>query len=647
MRPRLSRRTGLLLAAGLVALALSGPAGAAAPEETGTGPARWTMTAPGADARVSATVALNRGRLSLTVRHGGTAVVEPSALGIRTAEADFTTGLRYAGRSERVIREAYTTLTGKRRQHLAEARETTLRFVAQGRRMDLVLRVAADGVAYRYVLPAAGWVTVLGEASEFAVPPGAETFLLPWDNGRNDYESIHEHATVAAAQPVEYGYPALFRVEQSWLLITESDLDDRYGGSHLRFSHSGSAASHASRPGTRVNAADRRFTLTLPDPAEVSEGPLATPWRTMVVGSLATVTESDLVTDLAEPSRVADTSWIRPGAAAWSWWFDGGGTLNNLPRMQQYVDLAARNGWEYTVLDSGWSATTVPQVVAYGRPRSVDVWIWVRWQQIDAQSERDRLFAQYKAWGVVGLKIDFPESDGQDRMRWYEAVLTDAARYQLMINFHGCTIPRGWERTWPHMLTMESVRGGEGTRRTPGRVPYPASHYVTVPFTRNLAGPMDWTPVTFSGVRPTSDAHELALSVIYESGLQHWADSPETYAAYPLAERLLRVVPVAWDDTRLLSGQPGDHVVLARRSGDDWFVGAGTAGPARTVEVPLSFLPAGDWLADVYHDGEAGALTLTTRTVDRAGRLAQAVANDGGFAAHLCPARPGRTTCAG
>ena len=636
MRHRWWRRAGLIALCGLLVWGVSGPAQAnpqtrSTPADTRT---RWTTAAPGAPdgPPVTALVSLSLtdGRLSLTVGRGNTTVLEPSALGVRTAVADFTTGLRFTGRTERTIREEYSTVSGKRVRHLAEARETTFRFVKQGQRMDLILRVSADGVAYRYVLPGSGWVTVLGEASEFAVPTGAEAFLLPFDNGRQDYESIHEHVTVATAQPAEYGYPSLFRIDDSWLLITESDLDDRYGASRLA-----------------LDPTSRRFKLTLPDPAEVSPAPLATPWRTMVVGTLATVTESDLVTDLAEPSRVADTSWVKPGAAAWSWWFDGGGTANNLARQQEYVDLAARNGWAYNVVDAGWQASLIPPLVRYGQSKDVGIWIWVRWQQLDAQSERDRLFAQYKQWGVVGLKIDFPESDGQDRMRWYESVLTDAARYQLMINFHGCTIPRGWERTWPHLLSMESVRGGEGTRPSPTRVPYPASHYTTLPFTRNLAGPMDFTPVTFSGVRPTSDAHELALGVIYESGIQHFADSPERYAAYPLAERLLRVVPVVWDDTRLLSGLPGDHVVLARRSGDDWFVGAGTAGPARTLDTPLDFLPAGDWLVDLYHDGDGRALTLTTRTVSNTGRLTQPVAADGGFVAHLCRALPARTSCAG
>jgi alpha-glucosidase len=495
------------------------------------------------------------------------------------------------------------------------------------------VRVATDGVAYRYAVRGPSWVTVLSEASEFAVPTSADAFLLPYDNGRNDYESIHFHKPVAAADPIDYGYPALFKVAGrvggsvggTYLLLTESDLDASYGGSRLTLT------------------AQRRFQLTLPDPNETSAAPLRTPWRTMIIGDLATVTESDLITDLATPSKVADTSWIKPGAAAWSWWSEGTGTLAT---QQRYVDYAARMGWAYNLVDSGWNAAWMPELCTYAKERGVGIVAWVRWQTIDAQSERDRLFPQYKAWGVAGLKIDFMESDSQDRMRWYDAVLADAAKHQLVLNFHGGTIPRGTERTWPQLLTVEAVRGGEGTRPYPTRVPYPPEHYVTLPFTRNLQGPMDFTPVTFSGVRLNSDAHELALGVVYESGIQHLADMPANYARYPLAERLMQVLPSAWDETELLAGDPGRLAVLARRHGTDWFVGAITAGPAQTLTTPLAFLPAGEWIAEVYQDGPGGKqLVLQTYRVFRSGSLAAPVAVNGGYSAHLCPATPGRTTC--
>jgi hypothetical protein len=178
-------------------------------------------------------------------------------------------------------------------------------------------------------------------------------------------------------------------------------------------------------------------------------------------------------------------------------------------------------------------------------------------------------------------------------------------------------------------------------------VPYPPEHYVTLPFTRGLQGPMDFTPVTFGGVRLNSDGHELALGVIYESGIQHFADSPERYAAYPLAEQLLRVVPVAWDETRLLDGDPGRRVTLARRGGTDWFLGNANAGPAGSTATPLRFLGAGEWLVDVYQDNPDGKqLTFVTRRVTAADTLTVPVAANGGFAAHACPAAAGRTTCA-
>ncbi|WP_020668245.1 glycoside hydrolase family 97 protein [Amycolatopsis nigrescens] len=584
----------------------------------------WTLSAPGVSARAGGTpeaqVSLDDGRLTLSVRRGATTVLERSALGVETAHGDFTAGLSFAGMSQRHVQESYQTKTGRRLEHSLDAAETTLHLRAGGQPMDVVFRVAADGVAYRYVFPGPKWVTVVREASEFAVPVSADSFLLPYDNGRSDYESAHAHKKVGEQQPAEYGYPSLFHVGDSWLSILESDLDGRYGGSRLTL---------GSAPG--------RFRLTLPDPTETSAAPLATPWRTMIVGDLATVTESDLVTDLAEPSKVADTSWIKPGVAAWSWWADGG-SPGSLEKQKEYVDYAAKQGWEYSLVDSGWNAAWVPELVEYARQRGVAIWLWLRWQQVDTDSERERLFAQYRDWGVVGLKIDFVESDGQDRMRWYDGVLAASAKYRLMLNFHGAPIPRGTERTWPQVLSVEAVKGAEGTRPKPGREPFPIEHYLTLPFTRNLTGPMDFTPVTFSGVRPNSDAAELALSVVYESGAQHFADSPATYARYPLAEQLLRAVPTVWDETKLLDGDPGRLAVLARRSGSDWYVGAITAGEAGQVRTGLGFLPAGAWNAELYTDGADGKLTFSTQRVDSGSTLTVPVTRNGGFSLRITPA---------
>ncbi|MFE0025395.1 glycoside hydrolase family 97 catalytic domain-containing protein [Amycolatopsis sp. NPDC059021] len=593
---------------------------------------RWTLTAPGMSVHQGATpeahIALDRGRLTLSVTRGATTVLEPSALGVETANGDLTSGLAVTGFSQRPIHETYETKVGRRLNHTVDAAETTLNLRGTGgQAFAVVFRVSADGVAYRYVFDTPKWTTVVREASEFAVPQTADSFLLPYDNGRSDYESIHVHRPVAQQDPVEYGYPSLFHVGDSWLTVLESDLNGSYGGSRLK-----------------LDAASKRFGLVLPDPAEVAKGPLRTPWRAMIVGDLATVAESTLVTDLASPSKLADTSWIKPGVGAWSWWSDGP-SAGSLEKQKQFVDYAAKMGWEYTLVDSGWNASWIPELVKYAADRHVGIWLWADAKITDTDSEREKNFKQYRDWGVVGLKIDFVESDRQDRTRWYDDVLAASAKYHLMLNFHGAPIPRGIERTWPQVMSVEAVKGAEGTKPKPGREPFPIEHYVTLPFTRNLTGSMDFTPVTFSGVRPNSEGGELALAVVYESGVQHFADSVESYQARPVAERLLSHVPTVWDETRLLAGDPGKLAVFARRSGAKWYVGAITAGSATQLDTPLTFLPPGDWLAEIYGDGADGKLVQTTQRVTPGSALSVPVAANGGYSARFCQAPPGATSC--
>jgi hypothetical protein len=615
-----------VLTAGLAALVAAGVAGPTTSAGAAT-PQQWQLTPPGGQP-VTATVALDAsGRLTLSVRHGANVVLQPSALGIRTTAADLGTGLRFTGRADTHVTQQYQTKAGRRLAHTVDANETTLHFAKGSRRLDVVFRVSADGLGYRYVLPQSGQVKVTGEASEFAVPTSAKAYLLPYDNGRNDYESIQVHTTVAQAAAVAYGFPSLFRVGNSWLLLTESDMTGNYGAARLT-----------------LNSGNRRFRLTLPDAQETANGPLRTPWRTLVVGDLATVTESDLVTDLASPSKVADTSWIKAGRSGWSWWFDGT-TSRSLDAQKREADYASKVGWEYILVDAGWSASWIPDLVAYAKQRHVGVWIWVHWTGLDTAAERDTKLAQYQSWGVAGLKIDFMQSDTQARMKWYDAILAASAQHRLMLDFHGATIPRGTERTWPQLMTTEAVRGAEAIHNKPGRLAFPLNYYTTLPFTRNLAGSMDYTPVSFTAKRDNTDAAELALSVVFESGLQNFPDGVDVYAGYPLAERFLRQVPAAWDDTKLLSGDPDTQAVLARRHGADWFVGAVTAGAARTVTAPLGFLASGDWLADIYADGPDRKIALRTQRVTAGGTLSVPVAAGGGFAVQLCPAAAGATTC--
>ncbi|TDV54839.1 glycoside hydrolase family 97 catalytic domain-containing protein [Actinophytocola oryzae] len=586
-------------------------AGGLAAPATAAPPGTWTVSQRGMSAQVS----LVDGTPRLAVTHGGRTVLAAAPVGLRTTGADLSTGLAYVGQQRRTVVERYDMTTGKR--HHRESRLAELRLSlrgAGGARLDLVVRAAADGVAYRYELPAAA--TITGEASAFSLPAAAPAWLLPYNAW---YEQNRVATTAGGAGTGEFGYPSLFQVGDDFALLTESDADGRYSGSRL---------SHAAGSG--------EYRVTLADAAVTAR---RTPWRTAIVGDLATVTESTLVDDLATPSKVRDTSWIQPGKVAWSWLSDHPSPAN-FERQKQFVDFAARNNWYAVLVDEGWSAEWVPELVRYARARGVEIILWFHWSDLDTAEERDTVLPLVRSWGVRGVKLDFMESDTQARYQWYDAVLARTAELHLMVNFHGSTIPHGLARTWPHIMSMEAVRGAEN-------YPLPAGNPIQA-FTRNVVGSMDYTPVSIdTGIQRASVAHEVALPVVFESGWTHFADSPEAYESHPEALRYLDQLPTTWDETRFVAGHPSGGAVLARRSGDRWFLGAISAGPARTMTAPLSFLGAGRWLVEVVRDAPGPRADVVRSALVRTARdtLSVDVPVNGGFAAIACRALPGRTTC--
>ncbi|MBA8827433.1 hypothetical protein FHX42_004829 [Saccharopolyspora lacisalsi] len=606
---------------GLLALCLvwTGNTASANPAE----PDSWTVTEPDRppNSQLGATVSLTAdGALRISVRRGERTVLEPSALGITTSDADFGRGLTFLSREDRRVERNYTTPVGKRHRHHSTARQTRLSFRSEnGGRMDLLIRVADDGVAYRYVLPEPdGEVVVESESSSFRVPASSPAWMAPWGD---HYEKRWSGTEVGDAPAGEYGYPALLRVgRDDYVLLSESDVIDQYGA-------------------TRLTLDGSTFEVTLPDPQQTSAAPMVTPWRTMIIGDLGQVVESDFVEDLAPSSRIEDTSWIEPGRVSWSWWSDHD-SPGDLRTQRAYVDYAAEQGWEYALVDAGWKPEWMPGLVDYARERGVRIIAWLPWTEVDTEAERAERLPRWKSWGIAGLKIDYMDSDSQEMMRWYDEVLKDTARLRMTVNFHGATIPHGVQREWPHVMTMEAVRGaeyytfGEGEGNT-------AAHNTVLPYTRNVIGSMDYTPVTFStDERTTSDGHELGLSVVYESGMQHFADSVESYRRHPVAERFLAEVPAAWDETRFLGGHPGEGQIIARKHGADWFVGGIFAGSAHEVTVPFEFLPGGRWRVELFRDGPNGLVT-DTRTVTRDSRITVGVADNGGFAARACRAGHG------
>ncbi|MFI9486092.1 glycoside hydrolase family 97 catalytic domain-containing protein [Promicromonospora sp. NPDC052451] len=565
------------------------------------------------------------GQVALDVVADGATVLSATRLGLRGSDGDLTTGLTFVSRQDRRVSDTYAMTTGKSLRRSYDHRESVFTFEdAAGARLGIAVRVARDGVAYRYLLDGAGEHRVDDESG--AWEPAADGPAWMQRSYAVNYEA--EWATTTAAEghgATSVGYPVLFQQGDRYALVTESDVHGQWSGTHL-----------AHEPGTL------RYSVELFEGRPVtssgaSAGGVASPWRVAVVGDLPGVVGSNLVDDLATPAALdPGADWIRPGRSSWSWLTDPASPRDEA-RQRDFVDLSARNGWEYVLLDEGWDATWVPRTVRYAHTRGVDVIVWFHNRDLRTQEQRDEWLPRLKAWGVSGLKVDFMDSDSQEIHQWYEDVARDTARYELMLNFHGSALPTGLQRTWPHIMSYESVRGMEN-----GVHP---ERNVVVPFTRNVVGSMDFTPVVFSRDNDkTSRAQQAAMSVVYESGWQHMSDRPEGYDAEPAALPFLRNVPARWDEVRLLGGTPGRDAVLARRSGDRWFVGGLRAGSGAPLRLPLAGLVGGAAVVDLLaDDGTDGSATVHTTVRAAAGQTLEIpTADNGGFLAVVCAAtRPG------
>ncbi|MFE4970208.1 glycoside hydrolase family 97 catalytic domain-containing protein [Streptomyces sp. NPDC056660] len=593
----------------------------------------WTVSEAAHAPRARIALDTATGTLSLAVSRAGATVIEPSPVGIVTQQADLSQGLRFLHRKDRTVEEHYRAKSGKRLDRRVRMNETRLSFgTAAGARLDLVVRASADGIAYRYVLPA-GSGDVLGETSVFNLPADAGAWLSTY---RVDNEGQFNQYTAATAPSGEYSDQALFATAGGYTLLAESDLTGTYSGARL---------AHTQGTGT--------YRIKLADTQVHTDGPLATPWRAMITGDLATVTRSTFTDDLAPASKVADTSWIHPGTVLWTWLAGGRTAGQSLAAQKAYVDYAAARHWPYEAVDAGWYFKTdewdttdpdwgtdswMPELVDYARAKGVGIVVWIHQRDLDTAEERAQWLPTLERWGVKGVKIDFMNSEAQSMLRWYDAILPETAAHHLLVDFHGATLPKGIQRTWPQVMSMESVGGEEKRTNT-------SAHLTTLPFTRNVIGSMDFTPGGFQrvGQRPNSDAAETGLTVAYESGLQMLAGTPESYDARPLARDFLDQLPAAWDDTRLLAGSPGREAVLARRSGNRWFLGGVYAGAAHTATVPLT-IGRGQWLVQTIRDGAEG-LVQESRVLRGGDDLSVDVVADGGFAGIACPWHPGVTSC--
>ncbi|ELZ28121.1 glycoside hydrolase 97 [Halosimplex carlsbadense 2-9-1] len=557
----------------------------------------------------------------LAVERADTTLVTPSELPVgklaRQLHGVDWTGAAISVGDPTEVAEDYALPKGKARErgHRAVERTVTYDHPDADGVVEVDLRAAVEGVAVRYRITGTAMEIHTGDETTLSLPRDTVSWLTPFDKA---------HEASARQQPIretdgEYCTPGLFRVDDEWLLLAEAGADGDYAAARLVAEESG-------------------MTFGLPQTQMNAHFPLETPWRVAITGDLADIVESTLVTDLVAGSDI-DDDWVEPGRVAWSWWSESD-SPDDFARQREYIDYAAVRGWEYVLVDAGWPRRRdeMPDLIDYAAERGVDVLLWTHWTDVNTESKREERLPTWAEWGAAGIKVDFMDADDQGRLQFYDALAEAAADHELLVNFHGSVVPTGLQRRYPHVMTYEGVMGAEyykWSTVTP-------EHNCTLPFTRNVVGPMDYTPVTFSAdAAQTTPGHELALSVVFESPLQHFADSIDEYGARPEAEGFLEAAPAAWDETRLVGGYPGVEATVARRDGEEWFLGAITAGPQRIVTVDCSFLGSGDadsdeeWTAHVVRDEGDGTLEAEQWTVTGDEALDVVVPENGGFAARF------------
>ncbi len=555
----------------------------------------------------------------------------------------------------------------KRSSAVYPYRELQLSFAQD---FQVLFRVYNDGLAYRFKLSRSGPLQVQSEQATFTLSGDYKIFHPEYAEFHSSMEKPYLHENISAWTPGKTSFlPSLVDVAHGpKVIITEADLVD-YPGLWLTRDADKATQLNAVFPAWPTKEENRRDryvqVVERADYIAKTAGPRAFPWRVIgVCEKDGQLLESDLVYRLASPCKLDDVSWIKPGKIAWDWWndlnvygvdFDSG---VNTQTYKYYIDFAAKYGLEYIILDEGWSETTdkfninpdvdLHELIRYGKQKNVGIILWCVWRTLDGHM--DKYFSAFEEWGAKGVKVDFMNRDDQKMVQYYHRICEKTAQYHLLLDLHGAYKNTGIEKTWPHLLTREGVLGLENCKWFDKSSP---EYTVTAPFIRMYAGPMDYTPGAMNNAtkknfraiynRPMSlgtRAHQVAMYVIFDSPLQMLCDTPSAYEADPACTSFIAGVPVTWDETIALDAKVSDYILMARRHGSDWFVGAMTDWTPRELTVDFSFLTAGAWKAQVVADGlNADRIgidhTIRTINVTNETRLTIKLAPGGGWAARI------------
>ncbi|HEY4045806.1 MAG TPA: glycoside hydrolase family 97 protein [Acidobacteriaceae bacterium] len=610
------------------------------------------------------------GKLTYSVAFRGKQVLDASALALELNDQPaLGSHVRIVESTPGKGSDDYTVLAGKTSKVSDAYNSLQLRAVEDSslkRSFVIEARTYNDGIAFRYVLPEQDAIKELRlkeEDTEFRISTDATTWALALPNYRSSYESEYVKLPITAfsnqggvSSNFLIGLPLLMHSPgRAWISLAEADLEGNSGMYVTNPSGNWTGHYFVSKLSPRFDDPNLALKTTLPHHSA---------WRVlMVADGPGKLMESNILSDLNPSNRVQDTSWIHPGKASWNWWAGDvgpdGKAAYTTKNMEYYVDFAAQSGFPYMLLDAGWADgrnilkqrgnVDVPELVRYATAKNVKVWIWL--YSTSVMDQMKEAFPLFESWGVAGVKIDFIDRDDQEGIKFYYDVAQYAAEHHLMVDFHGASKPWGIERTYPNVLSYEAVLGAENSKVARRDSPVDRTVF---PFTRMVAGPLDYTPGGFNNVtedefagRDVSPmimgtrAQQLALYVVFQTPFQMVSDSPQAYANQP-AFQFIREVPTSWDSMHVLNGEPGEFVTIARNHGKEWYLGSITNWTPRDLHVPLKFLGAGRYKVEIYQDAsDAGTnpknVSIRKQIVRSGEELTLHLASGGGCAIRFVP----------
>lgn len=614
------------------------------------------------DKKISLSVS-NKEALTYSVSFNGRTIIQESQLGFEfKTEPAMINGFEITDKFERNMNESWKPVVQSKHAEVVnnfnELRLMVREKLGRMRQMELSFRVFGDGVAFRtklYRFERNGDRQITKELTTFNIPGNPKAWVVEYGGFSSSNESeFFERPLSYVTDTTIAGMPFLMDYGDScWVAITEADIDNY--------------------PAFYIGTNGKQNVLTtklVPRPGEDAQGVKArfddevyTPWRVIMIGDTpGKLIESEIVQNLNPPCAIPDPSWIKPGKSAWDHWWSGEVKME-MPVIKQYIDFASTMGWPYMLVDWQWYGKfaqpesditkwapqiNMPEIISYAASKNVKIILWLYNSDVNRNSAYKKAFPLYREWGIAGVKIDFMDRDDQEMVNWYHDIIKCAADNHLLVDFHGAYKPDGMIRTYPNMITREGLMGNEYYKFSDKMSP---EHNVKLAFTRMLAGQMDYTPGAFLNVTKeeyknqlpavvwNTRAAELSKFVIYESPLTVVCDHPDNILNQPGAE-FVKVVPTTWDDIHFINGYPGEYIAIAKRSGNDWYIGVMNNSKAKEITIKGDFISAGEHKIEIWADAKDSNtspknLKISSQKIKHGDVLKIKLANNGGWVAKI------------